>query len=85
MGDDLMPIERDRNGRFHVVLFGLPRGVLLLVALAITSLIVAATRLVEPHPVTPPWLSDAIRLGGWAYLALVLVAVTRWIVRRRKR
>ncbi|NTX06662.1 hypothetical protein HUA74_42020 [Myxococcus sp. CA051A] len=80
-----MPLEKDSHGRFVVSLFGLPLWALLLVALSITGLVVAAARLVEPHPVTPPWLTDAIHLGGWVYLALVLVAVTSWLTRRRKR
>ncbi|AEI68398.1 hypothetical protein [Corallococcus macrosporus] len=80
-----MPVERDRHGRFQVGLFGLPRWARLLIALAMTGLVVAAARFVEPHPVTPPWLADALHLGGWLYLALVLFAVTGWLVRRWKR
>ncbi|MCE9668361.1 hypothetical protein LY474_11110 [Myxococcus stipitatus] len=79
-----MPIERDRRDRLVVNLFHWPRWAQLLVALVITGIVVAAARLAEPHPVTPPWLADAIHLGGWVYLALVLVAVTSWLLRRRK-
>jgi len=80
-----MPIEKDRHGRWRIDLFGLPRWVLLLIAVAITSIVVATARFTAPQPVTPPWLADAIHLGGWVYLALVLFAMTSWLMRRRKR
>jgi uncharacterized protein (TIGR03382 family) len=80
-----MRIERDRDDRFRVDLFGLPRWALILVALGVTGLVVAVARFSEPDPAMPRWLPDAIHIGGWGYLALVLVAVVSWLLRRRNR
>ncbi|WP_437723475.1 hypothetical protein [Sorangium sp. So ce861] len=83
MGDRL--IERDRGGRLRVNLFRLPRWAQVLVALAVVGVVVAVARSVDPDPATPRWLTDAIRIGGWVYLALAAVAVASWLRRRRDR
>lgn len=80
-----MRIERDPHGRFRVNLFGLPRWARILVGLAVTSLVVAAIPFAEPDTAMPRWLPEAIHIGGWVYLALMLVAIANWLLRRRKR
>jgi hypothetical protein len=83
MGDRLT--ERDAHGRRRVNLFRLPRWAQISIALVIVGVVVIAARTVEPHPAQPGWLTPAIRVGGWVYLGLVVVALVSWLVRRRRR
>lgn len=78
------PLSRDRQGRFRVDLFRLPRWIALLIALGIVAAVVSLARWADPHPNIPAWLPDAVYIGGWVYAGLVVIAVVGWVIRRYK-
>ena len=75
------PLSSDEQGRFRVDLFRLPRWMVLFIALAIVALVVLLARWAEPNPKHPAWLPDAIYIGGWVYVGLVVIAVVGWAMR----
>jgi hypothetical protein len=77
MGDRL--VERAADGRLRVNLRRLPAWAQLSLALAVVASVLLVAREAAPEAPVPDWLWRAIRIAGWCYLALIPLALTRWL------